>query len=156
MIKPMFFQKPLPASLLRISLVIVTSCGDGGPGEPGSSEPETVQYKLAVVDSGGYVAPDDPVVGEFAIALDVLEGRCPDNTRAQIGDQVVSIQGQLAQGGVSEGLLEILQSVADPSTFRLLEDIVQGFPPGSIPEASRQGDCAAYLTAYHELRTGNV
>jgi hypothetical protein len=130
--------------------------GMESPNEPKVSEPETVEYRLAVVDSGGYVAPDDPIVSEFAIYLDALEQRCPDNTREQIADQTISIQQQLAERGVSEGLLEILQSVADPTTFRLLEDIVEDFPPGSIPEASRRGDCAAYLTAYHELRIGRA
>jgi hypothetical protein len=128
----------------------------GAPAEPRPAETDTVEYKLAVVDAGTYVAPDDPVVDEFAEALDVLESRCPDNTRAEIGDQTVSIQEQLAEEGIFEGLLDILRNVADPITFRRLLRIVYDFPPGSIPEASREGDCAAYLTAYHSMRLGRA
>lgn len=69
-------------------------------------------------------SPADPVVQEFAAALDVLEARCYQNTRSNIGDYAFSIQRKLQENGVSESLLTILQVVADPPSFRILQKLV--------------------------------
>lgn len=119
-----------------------------------TSEPNTVEWKLAVVDAGGYVQPDDPVVQEFADALAVLEDRCYQNSRTRIADIVVSIQGSLLEYGVSESLLTILQAVANPVTFEDLQQRVnRAVNQGAIDSSSREGDCAAYMTVYVIRRT---
>jgi hypothetical protein len=130
------------------------SCTTSSDSGNAASEPNTVEWKLAVVDEGGYVQPDDPAVHEFANALDVLEGRCHQNTRAQIGDFVVAGQGQLQERGVSESLLTILQAMADPATFRDLQKRVdEAVAGGAISGSSSEGDCAAYVTVYVTKRT---
>lgn len=110
--------------------------------------------ELAVVDAGGYVQPDDPVVQEFAAALAVLDDRCYKNSRTQIADYVVSIQDSLGEYGVSESLLTILQAVADPVSFQDLQKRVdRAVQEGAIDASSREGDCAAYMTVYVIKRT---
>ena len=127
----------------------IAGCSSSSDSRDGASEPNTVEWKMAVVDEGGYVQPDDPVVQEFANALDVLEDRCHQNTRAQIGDYAFSGQGQLQEHGVSESLLTILQAVADPLSFQDLQKRVdRAVAGGAISASSSEGDCAAYVTVY--------
>jgi hypothetical protein len=113
---------------------------------PSSDDP--VEYRMAVIDAGpygSYVRPDSPVVDEYAQALDELESLCTDNTRTEIANQTIAIHKQLTEAGDFEDLLEIMTTVADPETFQQLQATV---------EASRDGDCTAYLGAYHDLRVG--
>lgn len=148
----------LRISTLAILLLAPSACSSSNGTVEKSSEnqgqPNTVEYRLAVVDKGGYVRPGDPVVVEFANVLGVLEERCFKNTRTQIGDYTVSIQKQLLERGVQEDLLTILKAVADPVTFRKLQKGVdRDVRAGSIPTSSQTGDCAAYMTEYVLLRT---
>ena len=39
---------------------------------------EVIEYKLAVVDQGGFVSIDDPVIDRYASALDRAEAVCPE------------------------------------------------------------------------------
>lgn len=128
---------------------VLTACfpSEGGSTQnPASDDP--LEYRMAVIDAGPYgtyVRPDSPIVDEYAQALDELESLCTDNTRREIANQTISVHEQLTESGDFEDLLEIMTNVADPATLPQLRENV---------EAAREGDCAAYLTAYHDLRVG--
>lgn len=140
---------------LTIALVsfVGASCSNASSPEQTPAD-EPIEYQLAVVDAGGYVDPNDPVVSEFRAALAVVEERCYKTSPERIPDMLVSIQQQLAQRGLNEGLLTILQALADPASFAHLQKVVYKLPTAVIPASSREGDCAAYLTAYVFDRTG--
>jgi hypothetical protein len=138
-------------SASAVSLLFVKDHGREVIREPRGAE--TAEYELAVVDKGGYIRPDDPVVAEFASAPAVLQKQC-FKTRSQIGDYTVSIQKQLIERGVQESLLAILKAVTDPVTFRKLrKGVDRDVRAGSILTSSQTGDCAAYMTEYVLLRT---
>ena len=91
-----------------VTVAIVVACG--GSNDGGGDQPETTEYKLAVINADGYVAPDDPIVAQFRQVLADLDGKCPD-TAEQIGDYAVSANKMLNDKGVSETLLETMQYV---------------------------------------------
>lgn len=145
-------SKVLATVAIAVCLVLV-ACSSGSDGAGGTTGltagPDTVEWKLAVVDAGGNVLPDDPVVREFATALTVLEELCYKNTRHQIGDIVLSMQGSLLEYGISESLLTILQAIVDPVSFEDLQRRVnQAVDQGALDASARKGDCAAYMTVY--------
>ena len=72
-----------------------------------------IEYKLAVVDKGGFVPHDDPVIKRYDQALDALEPKCTES-RTLIADQSVLSVQLLADSGVVTNALEMLR-VADDS-----------------------------------------
>ena len=99
----------------------------------------SLEFKLAVVHRGGYVPENDPLVAEFATALDRLEAKCPED-RPTLGDMGVTGQRLLAADGINEPLLDVFQN------WR-----------ASIPDYAEDGDvgpCADIMAAYVALRVG--
>jgi hypothetical protein len=68
------------------------------------------EYKLAVLQTGSYVAPDDDLVGQFGSALDVLGAECQE-PRDRLGDIAVLIHDRMQARGIDESYLSILQNV---------------------------------------------
>jgi hypothetical protein len=84
--------------------------GDPSPSDQREGVEDTPEYKLAVIDEGGYVDPADPVVDRFARVLDKLQRKCSDS-RSFVGDMAVRSQELMAEEGVRESLLSILTNV---------------------------------------------
>ena len=69
-------------------LLSAPACG-ASDSEQSTHEPEpSLEYKLAVLDRGGFVADDDPLIARFGRAMDGLEARCPE-TRERLADMAV-------------------------------------------------------------------
>ena len=71
-----------------------------------------IEYKLAVVDKGGFVPLDDPVIKRYEQALDALEPKCTES-RTLIADQSVLSVQLLADSGVVTNALEMLRAADD-------------------------------------------
>ena len=71
-----------------------------------------IEYKLAVVDKGGFVPLDDPVIKRYEQALDALEPKCTES-RTLIADQSVRSVQLLADSGVVTNALEVLRAADD-------------------------------------------
>ena len=87
---------------------------DGGGGTTRTSSDgassESLEYKLAVVHEGGFVAEDDPLVQQFRQVLDSLEPKCTES-RQKIADMGVAAHDLLKDKGVSLSLLRVMQDV---------------------------------------------
>ena len=92
--------------------------GEGGGGtsvsqDGGGWTDEDIEYKLAVVDSGGFVRHDDPKIASYARALDRADSSCPES-RVRLADIAVASVQQLDRNttGHSENALSMLQAIA--------------------------------------------
>lgn len=93
---------------LLLLLATLIAMGNSAPAFAQEVGELTVEYQLALVQRGRYVAPDDPLVGEFADVLDSLTSRCQE-TRLQLGNGAVNAVDTLRKQGVgSETLLSVL------------------------------------------------
>lgn len=74
---------------------------------------DDIEYKLAVVDEGGFVSTDDPVIDRYASALDEAEAVCPENRTmlADIAVRAVQILDEDAPGH-SENALSMLSAIS--------------------------------------------
>jgi hypothetical protein len=101
---------------------------------------ESLEYQLAVIHQGGFVAQNDPLVRQFAQALDRLEEKCPEG-RQSLADMGVRGHELLQEGNVvDESLLEVFQN------WR-----------ASIPDEVEKGElgqCSDILALYLTLRIG--
>lgn len=85
---------------------------------PPADEPdwtdEDVEYQLAVIDTGGFVPHDDPVIEKYARALDGAEKRCPEDRR-MLGDMTVRALQVLDEEkpGHGETILTMLGALTD-------------------------------------------
>jgi hypothetical protein len=68
------------------------------PGGARAADERAVEYDLALIERGTYVAPNDPLVRRYALVLDQLEDRC-DESRSQLGQYAVNGMDFLAQQG---------------------------------------------------------
>ena len=68
-----------------------------------------MEYQLAVIDAGGFVSYDDPVISQYDRALDALEPKCTEPRRT-ISDQSVKTVQILAEEGVRSDALEMLRA----------------------------------------------
>lgn len=120
--------------LLMIGVACSSSSGEAGAG----SDCVSTACKLATVDAGTYVAPDDSVVDAYQAALDGLSPYCQEG-ESSLGDFAAKAQELLANGGQSETLLEVLQHVRQ-----------------SIPNKMPSTKCSDLFAAYVVLRGGTV
>ena len=103
--------------------------GDGLPDTTAYSEDDS-EYQLAVLDAGGFVPLDDPVIDTYANLLDSIDPKCEED-RTLIGDQALTATQLLADEGISVTILEALQGM-----------------DGSIPEGSVTLSCAEIAAAW--------
>ena len=117
----------LGAFVLTVSLV---ACGDNAPNvaeQPAAPDvaeqpadrwtEEDIEYKLAVIDQGGFVSTDDPVIDRYAAALDGAEAVCPEG-RTMLSDIAVRAV-QLLDESVpahSENALSMLQAITQAAS----------------------------------------
>ena len=111
-----------------------TTAGQGQAQRGDTSE--TLEYKLAVVHKGGFVAEDDPLVSQFGRLLDSLTGKCR-NGRQGVSDIGVRAQEILKERGVDLSLLEVMKGI-----------------DGSIPQEASGLDCADVAAAFVTLIVG--
>jgi len=104
------------------------------PSRSGYSEDDT-EYKLAVIDAGGFVDLDDPSIDAYARALDAAEAKCTDK-RSLLGDYAVKAWQLLAEEGVDVTVLQALRAIDQ-----------------SIPDESPKLDCAEVMAAWMVLMT---
>src|SRR5262245_6659508 len=71
---------------------------------------ERIEYKLAVVDRGGYVAPDDLVVARFRSLLEQLSTKWRD-TPQRLAEMSVKGRNLLRDKGVAESILNIMEGM---------------------------------------------
>ncbi len=96
-----------PATIAPTSPITATP-----PAEEGTPVSESLEYKLAVVNEGGFVAEDDPLVGRFKSVLDNLQPKCTES-RQKIADMGVKAQQLLQNKGVDLSLLRVMQAAND-------------------------------------------
>lgn len=119
------------AVALVVTATMVGACA-GGNG--GGASTESVEYKLAVIDRGGNLDTDDPLVGQFRSVLDALVEKCSDS-RQRIADMGVTAQGLLQDKGVDVGLIRVMQDV-----------------DRSIPSGLGEQPCADVFASYVTLQ----
>jgi len=71
---------------------------------------ESLEYKLACINSGGYVARDHISVNRIRSLLNQLSTTYVEN-RQEIGDMSAYVQKQLKKNGVEEGVLNIMEDL---------------------------------------------
>jgi hypothetical protein len=108
---------------------------DTDEAKSGYSE-DDIEYKLAVIDEGGFVDPNDPSIDAYAAVLDRLETKCEED-RTLISDQAVRATQLLAEEGISVTALQALR----------------GFD-GSIPDEFPVLSCAEVGAAWIVLTVG--
>jgi hypothetical protein len=124
------------SKIAALTLPVIVGCG--APDARATTEAR-LEYKLAVVHTGGYVNEDDPIVQRFAGALDRLEAKCPES-RQQLADMGVKGRALLRDKGLDESLLAVLEN------WR-----------AAIPEETQDGQlgpCGDILALYITLRSG--
>lgn len=79
-----------------------------------------IEYKLAVIDEGGFLPVDDPSIVRYHRVLDDLQQVC-GNSRTALADMAVRSVELLADRGVASDALEMLnaaeQSIPDDMHF---------------------------------------
>jgi len=80
-----------------LALILIFSFALACSGTSDQKEKEyTTEYKLAVIDKGGYLEEDDPVVSEYRIMLNSLKAKVI-NDEIDIADIVVTTQKRLKE-----------------------------------------------------------
>lgn len=123
-----------PCFLLAASLLFVAGCVNPDHERPSN---ESVEYKLATIQQGGYVSKDDPLVVRFGHVLDRLDSKCPE-PRERIADMGVKGRDLLREKGIQEPLV---------STFENWGASI----PGEVTKGG-VGPCADILAVYVVLR----
>jgi hypothetical protein len=108
--------------LFGLAVLVLTACGCGAGGGSGttngpragtaarSQTPETTEYKLAVVDAGTYVKPEDIVVARFRSLLSQLSTRWRE-TPTRIADMSVAAKQQLRKVGIDQQILGFMEGM---------------------------------------------
>lgn len=71
---------------------------------------DPIEYKLAVIDAGGYVSKDDISVARFRSLLEQLDSKFNEN-QTEIADMTVKTQEILRGKGISEKMLNIMEGM---------------------------------------------
>jgi len=84
-------KKIYVAIVVAIVIIIFSfalACSDSSPKE---TKDPSVEYQLAVINEGGYVEEDDPVVDEFKTLIDSIDEKVIEEP-TEIGDILVTAQ----------------------------------------------------------------
>lgn len=104
------------------------ACSDSSPKE---TKDPSVEYQLAVINEGGYVEEDDPVVDEFKSLVESIDKKVVEGP-TEIGDILVTGQEILADKyDIRISLLELTsnleESLPDDSTNLNFEEIAVAY-----------------------------
>jgi len=94
-------------TLVVLTLVSLAIAAAGCSGDGDGDGEETLEYKMAVINAGGFVEPNDPIVAQFATLLNSLEGKCTED-REGISGMSITTQRLLSENSVNLSLLEVL------------------------------------------------
>jgi hypothetical protein len=89
---------------------------------------ETAEFKMATIDSNGYMSKDDVRVARYRTLLDLLESKTgdpPPNADGNVGSAFVRAQTELQERGISESLLNLMEGMNQlirPGKIDLLTD----------------------------------
>lgn len=128
--------------LLAAGVVLQVACEEetaktakslGGASTYSEDDPE---YKLASIDAGEPLSPDDPSIGAYARVLDRLDGKCQE-PRSRIGDYAVTARRLLGEAGIEVTVLDALRGI-----------------DGSIPEDIPELKCDEITAAWVTLQIG--
>ena len=86
-------------TLIVIATISSLMDGNGGSKATDEGETESVAQGLAVLDAGGFVAPDDPEVLAYKRRLDQLRDDVCPIPEERVADMAVSAQAQARRGG---------------------------------------------------------
>ncbi len=75
-----------------------------------SQASETLEHKLATIDAGRFVSPDDITVARFRSLLNQLSSSYVEN-KTQISDMSVTAQKLLRDDGIQEKILNIMEGM---------------------------------------------
>ncbi len=75
-----------------------------------TQEDMSLEYQLAVINKGGYVAENDLTVIQFENLLVSLDNKCEENPR-EIADVSVVVQTRLKESSINVPLLKIMQDL---------------------------------------------
>ncbi len=97
----------------RVVLTVAILIGLAAPawagfGEAAADEP--IEYKLAVVDAGGYVSKDHITVARFRSLLQQLTSKFIED-RAKIAGMTVKAQKMLREKGVNQKMLDMMEGI---------------------------------------------
>lgn len=73
-----------------------------------SDEPHSTAQGLAVLDDGGYVAPDDAIVADYQTALDALRRSVCPIPEERVADMALATQEEVAAAGLRMDLLDTI------------------------------------------------
>jgi len=104
------------------------ACSDSSPEEP---KDPSVEYQLAVINEGGYIEENDPVVDEFKSLVESIDKKVVEGP-TEIGDILVTGQEILADKyDIRISLLELTrnleESLLDDSTNLNFEEIAVAY-----------------------------
>jgi len=100
------------AVVIGVAAVLLLALAGGCTDSAGPGGGETTEYKLAIVNAGGYVPKDDPTVAQFRALLDSIGAKC--DAHGHIPDYAVSSRDLLRQKGVRNySLLQVMQAADD-------------------------------------------
>lgn len=111
-------SKKLALGVLGCVLTVWGCGGDGGSSSANGPRPttsqnqatDTTEYKLAVVDAGTYVSPDDIVVARFRSLLSQLSTRWAE-TPVRIADMSVAAKQRLRSFGIDQRALDFMEGM---------------------------------------------
>lgn len=123
-----FYRILIPVMAMIVLFSFVFACTDDSEQE---GKEYTTEYKLAVIDKGGYIEEDDPIVSEYKVLLESLKSKVI-NDEMDIADTVVKTQ-------------EILKDdyQINLSILKIMTDL-----DNSIPDDVGKLDLADIATAY--------
>jgi len=75
-----------------------------------SSDEQTLEYQLAVINAGYRIPYSDPSISEFRKLLDSIQRKCRNERRA-IGDMTVFAYNKLKEKGTRITLLEVMEKL---------------------------------------------
>ena len=100
-------------SVILLGGVLLTACvssDDGSSSRQATREVETVEWKLAVIDAGGFVDKNSAQVRRYKTQLDSAVSNC-GNSRTNMADLAVRGVSILADRGQDASTYEVLQAV---------------------------------------------
>ncbi len=115
-----------------LALILIFSFALACNGTSDQKEKEyTTEYKLAVIDKGGYLEEYDPIVSEYKIVLDNLKSKVI-NDEMEIADTVVKAQEILRE-----------EHQINLQILKIMKDL-----DASIPEDIKNLDLVEITSAY--------
>ncbi len=91
------------ALLFLITVISLHPIGAAAADEP-------IEYKLAVVDAGGYISKDHITIARFRSLLQQLTSKFIED-RTRIADMTVKAQQLLRKQGINEKMLDMVEGI---------------------------------------------